>query len=268
MKRVYLEITNACNLNCPFCTYEKGNSFLSLKEIQDCLSQIKPICDYIYLHILGEPLLHPDFEKIMDLLDGYGLKLQLVSNGTLLYRYPGILEHRALRKLSISLHSINNIDVDDRYFQTIDKLIENNDKVIELRFYDRDNLDNKLRSYLLDLEERFGCADTKRKNSYKLKDNLYVYFEKMFRWPDINDPVISKNGTCHGAIDMIAINSDLDVTICCLDPKAHNRIGSLRKDKLKDILGSKEYLECIESFKNHQLRFELCRKCSYRLRFK
>ena len=90
----------------------------------------------------------------------------------------------------------------------------------------------------------------------------------MFKWPDINDPIISENGTCHGAIDMIAINSNLDVTICCLDPKAVNRIGNLKKDKLKDILESKEYLEYIDSFRKHQLRSDLCRRCSYRERFR
>ncbi len=268
MKRVYLEITNACNLSCPFCTYKKGNSFLTLEEIEDCLIQIRPFCDYIYLHILGEPLLHPDFEKTLDLLDSYGFKLQLVSNGTLLYKYPDILKHSCLRKLSISLHSISNVDIDNKYFKTIDRLIENNDKVIELRFYDRDNLDDRLKNYLLELEERYGCSDTKRINSYKLKDNLYIYFEKMFRWPYINDPIISKNGTCHGAIDMIAITSKLDVTICCLDPEAHNRIGNLKKDKLKDILESKEYLDYVESFRNHKLISKLCERCGYRLRFR
>ena len=268
MKRVYLEITNACNLNCPFCTYEKGNSFLSIEEIRDALIQIRDYCSYIYLHILGEPLLHPDFDTIMDLLDEYGFKLQLVTNGTLLHKHPDILDHECLRKLSISLHSINNIEVDDSYFKSIDKLIENNDKIIELRFYDKDSLDEKLNNYLEDLKERYTCRGTSKVNSYRLKDNLYIYFEKMFRWPDINDPVIGMNGTCHGAIDMIAINSNLDVTVCCLDPKALNRIGNLKTAKLKDILESQEYLDYITSFKNHQLRSALCQRCSYRLRFR
>ncbi len=268
MKRVYIEITNACNLNCPFCAYKKGNSFLTIKEIDDALVQIKSYCDYIYLHMLGEPLLHPDLEKILHLLDEYDFKLQLVTNGTLLDKYPDILDHKCLRKLSISLHSVNNINVDDTYFETIDKLIENNTKTVELRFYDQDNLDDRLSHYLEDLKHRYGYSDTKKHNSYKLKDNLYVYFEKLFRWPDINDPIIGENGTCHGAIDMIAINSDLDVTICCLDPRACNKIGNLKEDKLKDILGSQRYLDYLDSFRNHKLRSELCQRCSYRLRFK
>ncbi|MBP5279648.1 MAG: radical SAM protein [Erysipelotrichaceae bacterium] len=268
MKRVYLEITDSCNLNCPFCTYKKGHSFLSLKQIEDCLIQIKPVCDYIYLHMIGEPLLHPDFEKILDLLDQYGFKLQLVTNGTLLSRYPDLLDHECLRKLSISLHSINNVFTDDSYFEVIDRLIEQNKKIIELRFYDRDNLDDKLQTYLDSLEKRYGYCETKKNNSYRLKDNLYIYFEKLFRWPDINDPIISEHGTCHGAIDMIAINSKLDVTICCLDPEAHNVIGNLHEDKLKDILESPGYLRYINEFKDHKISSELCKRCSYRLRFR
>ena len=79
LKRAYLEITNACNLNCPFCTNEKGNSFLSYEEIDLYTTQIKEFTDYIYLHILGEPLLHKDFERILDLLERSLAPLTIIS---------------------------------------------------------------------------------------------------------------------------------------------------------------------------------------------
>ena len=47
MKRIYLEITNACNLDCPFCTNEKGNNYLSIEEIKKYLPQIKEYTDNI-----------------------------------------------------------------------------------------------------------------------------------------------------------------------------------------------------------------------------
>ena len=65
MKRVYLEITNACNLNCSFCTNKKGTNFMSLDDIDNYLNQIKEFGNYIYLHVLGEPLLHPNFNEIL-----------------------------------------------------------------------------------------------------------------------------------------------------------------------------------------------------------
>ena len=268
MKRVYLEITNACNLNCPFCTYEKGNRFLSLKQIDDYTSQIKKYCNYIYLHILGEPLLHPDFDSILDILDKKDFNLQLVTNGTLLYKYPNILNHKCIRKLSISIHSINNIDVNEDYFNNINKLIEiNNNKNIELRFYNVSNLDNKLANYLNDLKNKYGFTITSKTNSYKLKDNIYIYFEDLFRWPNINDPFISNIGKCRGAIDMIAINSNCDVTLCCLDPNAFNSIGNLKKNTLDEIINSVLYKKYCNDIKNGKLTSDLCSRCTYRLRF-
>lgn len=269
MKRVYLEITNSCNLNCPFCDYPKGHDFLSIDEIKDYLKQIKPYCNYVYLHIIGEPLLHPDFDEVLNTLDDMDMQLQLVTNGTLLYKYPDILNHSCLRKLSISVHSVNGINIDTDYFKTIDRLIETEtDKNIELRFYDKDNLSDNINNYLSQLEKKYSFTITSKTDSYRIKDNVYIYYQKLFKWPDINDEIISSNGTCHGAIDMIAINSKSEVTLCCLDPLGLNSIGNLKKNTLKDILESNQYLKYIESFKNHQLISDLCKRCTYRLRFK
>lgn len=268
LKRVYLEITNACNLNCPFCTNEKGNNFMALEDIKNYLLQIKQYCDYVYLHILGEPTLHPNFNEILDFLDENDMKLQLVTNGTLLNKYPSIMNHKCLRKLSISIHSINNVDINRNYFEIINNFIEtDHDTKLELRFYDKNNLSNNLNEYLINLKNKYSFELTAKQNSYKIKENTYIYFEELFRWPNINDPYISNIGTCHGAIDMIAINSNSDVTICCLDPKAFNKIGNLKEKTLADILNSNTYKQYIENFKNNKINSELCSKCSYRLRF-
>ena len=269
IKRVYLEITNTCNLNCPFCTYEKGNNFLSFDLIENYIKQIKPICNYIYLHILGEPLLHPDFNRILNLLDTSDMNLQLVTNGTLLYKYPNIFSHKCIRKLSISVHSINNIDLSSDYFNTINRLIDSNSNTnIELRFYDYDNLNQTLKDYLANLKNKYSFIETSKKNSYKLKDNVYIYFENIFEWPDINHEIVTDIGTCHGGKDMIAINSNSDVTLCCLDPKAYNKIGSLKQDSLENILNSELYRKYINDFKNKKLTAPLCIRCSYHQRFK
>lgn len=267
MKRVYLEITDSCNLNCPFCSYDKGNNFLSLDKIENYLLQIKKYCNYIYLHIIGEPLLHPNFNEILDILDRYDMYLQLVTNGTLLYRYKDILKHSCLRKLSISLHSINNIDINDDYFDVIDSLISNDDVNIELRFYDFDNLDDKLNRYLNSLIDRYDLKITSKDNSYRIKDNVYIYYSNLFKWPDIDDKFISDEGYCLGGKDMIAINSKGDVCICCLDPKAINKIGNMNENSLDEILESPIYKEHLDNLKKHKLTFELCKKCTYRSRF-
>lgn len=269
IKRFYLEITNACNLNCPFCENDKGHSFMNIDTIKDYLKQIKEYSNYVYLHVLGEPLLHPDIEEIFEYADNLNLDIQLVTNGTLLKDNLNLLKHKSLRKLSISIHSINNIEACNDYFDTINSIIENNkDKYIELRFYDLDNLDATIKDYLKKLYSIYQIQNTSKNSSYKLKDNVYLYFQDMFKWPSIDDQIISSNGKCHGAIDQLAILNDGRVTICCLDPKGYNTIGNLNESKLKEILNSKQYKKIIDDFRNSKLTFDLCQKCTYRLRFK
>ena len=267
MKRVYLEITDACNLNCPFCTYEKGNAFMSLEEIDRYTDEIRPFCSYLYLHILGEPLMHPDFEQILDLLDQKKFRLQLVTNGTLLYRYPGLLDHPCLRKLSVSIHSCDE-NTEKDYFNTIGSLIEDpKDSIIELRFYDEDSLSKNVKDYRDSLIRRYGINETAKQGSFQLKENVYLYHQELFEWPKIDDPVISFEGTCHGGIDQIVINHNGDVSLCCLDPHACNLLGNLKKDSLADILSSEKYNNIISSFRNRKIVCDLCSRCSYRLRF-
>ena len=269
IKRVYLEITNSCNLNCPFCHNLKGQSYMDINTIKSYLNEIKEVCDYVYLHVLGEPLLHPYIEEILLYADRIDLNIQLVTNGTLLYKHLNILKHKSLRKLSISIHSVNNIETDDNYFKTIDQLIVNNDdKNIELRFYDYNNLDQKLKHYLNTLYSTYNIQSTSKESSYKLKNNVYVYFQEMFKWPSIDDEIISSEGKCKGAIDQLAILNDGRVTICCLDSNGYNTIGNLKENKLIDIINSSVYQNIVDNFFNNKLSFELCKKCSYRLRFK
>ena len=269
IKRVYLEITNSCNLDCLFCHNSKGNSFMDLDDIKNYLNQIKEVCNYVYLHVLGEPLLHKDIEKIFEYADSLHINVQLVTNGTLLKNHLDILKHPSLRKLSISIHSINSIDIKDSYFETINKIIENNNnKFIELRFYDPSNLDDKLNKYLTHLLHEYNIQNTSKLSSYKLKDNIYIYYQDIFKWPNIDDEIISYTGKCRGAIDQLAILNDGRVTICCLDSNGYNTIGNLKEKKLIDIINSNDYKEVINNFKNNKLSFDLCKRCSYRLRFK
>lgn len=268
MKRIYLEITNACNLDCPFCTSSKGHSFMSIEDFDNYTSQIIEVCNYIYLHVLGEPLLHPNFNVFLDILDKKDFKLQLVTNGTLLNKYPNILNHKCLRKLSISLHSVNNIETDDAYFDTINYLIENNNGTnIELRFYDKNNLDEKLNKYLNYLDSKYNLIQSKKKNSYELKKNVFVYFEELFKWPDINDEINTNNGRCHGLIDQLAILCNGDVTSCCLDTKGINTFGNLKKNTLVDILNSTQYLDALKAMKENKFILKLCKHCTYHSRF-
>lgn len=70
-KKVYIEITNVCNLSCNFCPKTKRKyKFMNREEFNYILNEVKPFTEHIYLHLMGEPLLNENIE------DFFGRKWQ------------------------------------------------------------------------------------------------------------------------------------------------------------------------------------------------
>ena len=264
IKRFYLEITNACNLDCPFCDNAKGQSFMSWEAFDKYSDQIKEISPYVYFHVLGEPLMHPLFAEFMQAASAKNLKVTIVTNGSLLKKHPSILTYPALYKLAISIHSIKKPDRE--YRNIINNLIEDPRKAhLDLRFYDQ--LNDNQKDYLIELKERYGLKETKIKGQYLLTPNTSLNRQPFFKWPLIDDPFNSSYGTCKGIKEMLAILVDGRVTSCCLDPYGHNLLGDLNKESLHDIINSDQYKKVINDLNNNYLSLPLCQKCTYHQRF-
>ena len=75
---------------------------MSVSEFSYILNQIKPFTDYVYLHVKGEPLLHSQIDKILDLANQNHLKVNLTTNGTLLLDKIEILKDKAIKKIIIT----------------------------------------------------------------------------------------------------------------------------------------------------------------------
>ena len=69
-KKIYVEITNNCNLNCSFCSkISKTKKEMSEEEFETIIKKIKDYTKYIYLHVKGEPLLHSKLDKLLKIYD-------------------------------------------------------------------------------------------------------------------------------------------------------------------------------------------------------
>ena len=68
LKRAYVEITNICNLNCTFCPGTKRKKrALTPSEFMILSEKLRGQVKYIYLHVMGEPLLHPQLPELLRL---------------------------------------------------------------------------------------------------------------------------------------------------------------------------------------------------------
>jgi len=85
-KRAQVEITTRCNLDCKMCPRSRYGikpmdmSLGAFKKILDKLSSVKEIT----ISGWGEPLLHPDLEKVIDYCLEEGKKIKLTTNGLLI----------------------------------------------------------------------------------------------------------------------------------------------------------------------------------------
>lgn len=83
--KIYLDITTECQLHCSFClsdSKEKTPVLLPFRIIQQIAAEAKNL-GIMYIKIGGgDPLLHPDFEKIVRTLRSAGCFLTMSTNST------------------------------------------------------------------------------------------------------------------------------------------------------------------------------------------
>ena len=115
LKKAYLEITNVCNLRCEFCPgTRRKQGFLSPEGFEVLAGKLRPYVDYIYLHLMGEPLLHPQLSQLLEIAGELGFKVIITTNGTLLSRQVELLaSSSAVHKISVSLHSFEGNESHD-----------------------------------------------------------------------------------------------------------------------------------------------------------
>ena len=107
LRKAYLEITNVCNLACSFCPgTRREKRFMPAREVKVLAAKIRPHTQYLYLHLMGEPLLHPELPEILEICHELDFKLIITTNGTLLpERTELLIGSPAVHKINISLQS-------------------------------------------------------------------------------------------------------------------------------------------------------------------
>lgn len=286
-KKVYIEITNVCNLSCNFCPKTKRKyKFMEKEEFNHIIKEVKPFTDHIYFHLMGEPLLNENIGYFLMESERNNLKVNLTTNGTLLNKnVDKLVNAKALRQINISLHSfeanektvelkeyINNVT------DFIKKVRENSDIICAIRLWNIDSKElkgaNGLNSDILkmleeNLELDFSLGEKlQESNKVKLKDKVYMNMAEKFEWPDIEIASIGEEVFCHGLRNQMGVLVDGTVVPCCLDSEGNINLGNVFKDSLKDILDGERATNIYEGFSRRRAVEELCKKCGYATRFK
>jgi radical SAM protein with 4Fe4S-binding SPASM domain len=259
---------------------------MDVDSFKKILDQVKPYTDYLYLHLKGEPLLHPNLPEFLDLCAEREFKVNITTNGTLLRKMKDkIIKKPSIRQINISLHSFDgnesSITMEEYLKEVLDfarEALEETNIIIGLRLW---NLDpSKLtrgerernRELLSIIEEYFKLAYKIEENTdhygIKIAERLYLNQDIEFKWPSLKEEDYGYKGTCYGLKNQIGILSDGTVVPCCLDGEGVIVLGNVFEKPFKEIIEGQRAENILEGFSKGQLREELCRKCGYRTRFK
>ena len=277
-KKIYIEITNICNLNCEFCIKSnREKRQMSVSEFEMVMEKIQGYTDYIYLHIKGEPLIHKDFEQLLDIAHKYNMHVNLTTNGVLLKEKQDILaKSKALRQINISLHSLNQnkdfpIDTNEYLYNVtsaVDNIRKENDVYVSYRIWDinKQNItDDKIITYLSKKYSIDVYENLKNLKSITLDKNIFLNVDTTFKWPSLNENIVSQTGSCYGLIDQIGILVDGTVVPCCLDQEGDINLGNIYTYSLEEILNAKRIENILDGFKNNKLIEPLCQRCGFRV---
>lgn len=268
-EKAFLEITNQCNLSCSFChgTARKPKR-LSREEFERLTDALRGRVNYLYFHLLGEPLTHPDLPLFIRRSAEKGFRPMLTTNGTLLGARGEELLDTPLYKISISLHApeANGAFATEEYLSgCIDfaRKAGNKGIIAVLRLWNEGGQESGNTEILRMLHKAFPEEWTKNRSGFRLGGKVFLENGKKFEWPDIAAPEIGEDFFCYGLRDQIGILSDGTVVPCCLDAEGICALGNLFDAPLDQILNSPRAKAIYDGFTEHKAVEKLCRTCGY-----
>jgi len=275
-KKIYIEITNSCNFDCSFCfKTARATKFMSPDQFRLVVEKIRPFTNYIYLHVLGEPLLHPQLDEILNIAETAGLYINITTNGGLLERKREILFKHTIRQMNISLHDAEENIAPDKWEDYLNSALDfahkaAPDMYICFRLWNSTNESSQPFNslFLSRISARFNLTEDKlldntTGNGIKLAEHIFLQRAPRFEWPDEKEVGTQTQKHCYALRDHIAILADGEVVPCCLDADAAILLGNIFTGDLLEILKTQRAIDIKKGFEQRKIVEPLCASCGF-----
>ena len=269
-RKVYLEISNLCNLRCSFCPGTKRKQQAMDKQTFTILTaKLRPYTDFLYFHLMGEPLCHPLLERFLQIAGDQGFKVILTTNGTLLERQQKmLLRAPALHKVNISLHAFEANDLSVPFSRYLDDCFAYGKaaagkKLTVFRLWNAGGADVRNGQILQALEAAFPKPWVTEPRGTRIGDRVYLEHGSKFDWPDLSARDGGESCFCYGLRDQLGVLCDGTVVPCCLDHEGDVALGNLLTQDLDEIMNSPRASAIYDGFSAGKATEDLCRRCGY-----
>ena len=248
---------------------------MSPDEFRIVVEKIRPYTNYIYLHVLGEPLLHPQLDDILTIAETANLNINITTNGGLLERKKEMLLTHSIRQVNISLHDAEENIPSEKWTDYLKSvfdfaIIASTKTYISLRLWNSSNtasaafntlcLDEISMKFDLSTQE---ITERTKGNGLKLAEHIFLQKAPRFEWPDENGIKSQTQKNCYALRDHIAILADGQIVPCCLDADANMKLGNIFNDELSEILQSERAKNIKKGFEQRKIVEPICATCGF-----
>ena len=287
LRSLYIEVTSSCNLRCKGCyrtvhDYKSKNKFISFDDFKKYVDQ-SPRASSLYLHGLGEPILHPDIKKIIEYASCSGKFNNVAFTTNTLAKEPESyveLFGSGLTQITLSVDSLVQSEVNKMRPSTNVKKLEENIKWLVGKFGDRVKIstvvNNVNRHTIEGTLEKLRKLGVREVSFHPYADlgypELCISFEdgkefiEKLNSLDIGMKFYPSGFTptevfCNLPSTAPVITVTGYLTPCCriYDEKVVN-LGNLKNKSFKEIFFSKKYLEMQKNIEARKYP-NFCRGC-------
>ena len=271
--RVYVEITNVCNMHCSFCHgHSRAPRRMTAEEFSHILSELSAQTSYIYYHLMGEPLTHPDLPRFLQMAAERGFRSVITTNGTLLAKRKEELLLVPIHKVNLSVHSFEEGQDEDftRYLSELADFADAASKqgtIIVFRLWNRGFDDGRNEKVLSFLKERLSGDWLENTRGMRIREKIHIEWGDRFAWPDQAAEEGDADVFCYAMRTHFGILSDGTVVPCCLDSDGILSLGNIFKTPIAEVLSSPRAQAIRDGFSRRCAVESLCRRCGYARKF-
>jgi radical SAM protein with 4Fe4S-binding SPASM domain len=272
-----IELTSRCNLKCVMCPRSedtpRGLGEMRLETFERILEEAGQYTEFVYLHLAGEPLLHPRFAEFIEAAAVRGIKVGMSTNGTLLDLQKA--EVLLNSKLDMLVVSVDGTDADTyekiRGVNTFDHLVNNIEAFLKLKKVTNNGPYTVLQ--MICMKENWSQAE-KFVGHWKKCGADAVRLKRFFNFAgDVEDLSNGKvknvaagdgsRGPCFLLWRQMAIYYDGTVVSCCHDFLHKSEAGNIHLQSLRDIWNSEMMVDMRQKhLSGRQQEIALCAGCN------
>ena len=229
------------------------------------LSQVSGLTHNVILYGSGDPLLHPQFDDLMDACYMKDMKVHLVTDGLHMGEHRYLLNYPQLYELTFDLTDIDQERID--YKHHMDAILGICETAATLDYplctilFSGSNVNRKpaTRFLMTELGKHYHPEFVSEHEGFRICRHVFV---RLLDDEEKTKPVT--HGTCRHCAKTITILANGIVTPCRQDREGVISLGNIHMSSLNRILDSGRLKKMLVDFSTNEIREPFCQNCRYR----